>query len=127
VRYSDLLDQVVQEVLRYDSPIQNTRRFLAEDGEVAGDTRGPGCAGETRSRQPAAGALRPIKSERRGFSFGVGAYACSGGACSATIAQAAVAEVIAAVLDLRPLAASVTYRHPLNARIPLWHRKEAPR
>jgi hypothetical protein len=93
----------------------------------AGDTRGRAALARLAAANPQPERFDRFKSERRGFSFGVGAYACSGGARSATIAQAAVAEVIAAGSDLRPLAASATYRHPLNARIPLWHRKEAPR
>src|SRR3954464_1822445 len=40
----DLLRAVLLEVLRYDPPVQNTRRFLARDGIVAGQTMREGDA-----------------------------------------------------------------------------------
>ena len=35
--YPELLNPFIQEVLRYDSPVQNTRRYLSEEGFVAGE------------------------------------------------------------------------------------------
>ena len=62
-----LLDDVIDEVLRDDPPVQNTRRFVAKGGEIAGQTMHEGdailvllAAAESRPvGQSAPGAFRP--------------------------------------------------------------------
>jgi cytochrome P450 len=110
---------VVREVARHDPPVQNTRRFLAEDADVAGQAMR---SGETvlvvlaaANRDPAANPqperFDPRRRERTIFTFGLGAHACPGEAMATAIAQAGVA---------RRLAARVTYRPSANTRIPLF-------
>jgi cytochrome P450 len=128
-----LLECVLAEVLRYDPPIQNTRRFLAEDGVVAGQAMRAGdavlvvlaAANRDETANPHPERFDPFRSERRVFTFGVGVHACPGAALATTIAQAGIAAVIASGLDVRRLADGVSYHPSANARIPLW--KEAPR
>ena len=114
------------EVLRHDPPVQNTRRFLARDGVVAGRDAGRGCgAGRPRGGQPRSGgqsrapsASIPLRKERRIFTFGAGVHACPGDALAVAIARAGVERLILAGLDLEHFAANVTYRPSANARIP---------
>jgi cytochrome P450 len=123
-----LLAHILPEVLRYDPPIQNTRRFLAGDGVVAGQVMRSGdamlvvlaAANRDEAANPHPHCFDPFRSERRVFSFGVGVHACPGAALAMTIAQAGVAAVLASGLDAVPLANAVTYRPSANARIPHW-------
>jgi cytochrome P450 len=129
----DLLGHVVPEVLRYDPPIQNTRRFLAEDAMVAGKRMRAGdlvlvvlaAANRDPSANPQPERFELFRNERRTFTFGAGAHACPGAALAATIAQAGVAQLIASGLDLAPLVEAPTYRRSANARIPFWYGKGA--
>lgn len=123
-----LLPHVVREVLRHDPPIHNTRRFLAARGRVAGQEMSEGDAVlvvlAAANRDPRAN-LRPDdfdakRENRRLFTFGVGPHACPGEQIAVTIATAGVAALLAAGLDVAPLAAPVTYRPSANARIPLF-------
>lgn len=120
---------LVQEVSRFDPPVQNTRRFVAQAVSIAGTRL---AAGDTillvlaaANRDPAAN-VRPNeflleRAERRMFTFGHGAHACPGQALASVIATAA----IGALLEqhraaIRERAISWTYRPSLNGRIPLF-------
>ena len=122
------LPHVVGEVLRFDPPIQNTRRFLATGGRVAGHEM---AAGDTvlvvlaaANRDPLANfhpdVFDPLREDRRLFTFGVGPHACPGEQLAVTIATAGVAALLTAGLDVAPLAGRVSYRSSANARIPLF-------
>jgi cytochrome P450 len=122
-----LLPALVQEVLRCDSPVQNTRRFVAQAGMVAGQQMQ---AGEVvllvlaaANRDPAANHQPAhfdlFRTERRIFSFGAGAHACPGDALAGLIAQAALEHVLASRRDLASLTKTVTYRPSANTRIAL--------
>lgn len=92
------LDGVVLETLRYDPPIQNTRRFAAAGMTIAGQDVGPG---ETllliiaaANRDPAVFAdpdrFAPERAGRESLSFGVGAHRCPGQRLAWDIAVAGV-------------------------------------
>jgi cytochrome P450 len=123
-----LLPSVIQEVLRYDSPVQNTRRFLAEDGIVAGEKMKAGDAIlvilAAANRDPAANPnperFDIFRKERRIFTFGVGPHACPGEALATTIAKAGVERLIASGVALERLAETVTYSASANTRIPIF-------
>jgi cytochrome P450 len=104
------LSQVIRDVLRDDPPIQNTRRFVVQDGLVAGQPMKEGDA-----------VLVLLAAANR--AFGTGPHACPGETLAVTIAQAGVEALLQAGLDLERLAASVTYRPSANARIPLFGKK----
>jgi cytochrome P450 len=127
----DLLGSVIQEVLRYDSPVQNTRRFLAEDGFVAGAKMKAGdailvilaAANRDPSANPNPERFDVLRKERRIFTFGVGAHACPGEALATTIANAGVERLIASGVAVEQLAETMTYRASANARIPIFEER----
>ena len=122
-----LLGQALQEVLRYDAPVQNTRRFGAEDGVVAGREL---CAGDVvlvvlaaANRDPA---LNPEpdrfdihRTDRQSLAFSSGPHCCPGTALATTVAAAAVGRLLADGVDLAALVDGSAYRPSANARIPL--------
>ncbi len=101
------LPQLIQDVLRDDPPVQNTRRFVVQDGLVAGQPMKEGDA----ILVLLAAANRP---------FGTGSHACPGETLATTIAQIGVETLLQAGLDLEKLVASVTYRPSANVRIPIF-------
>lgn len=125
-----LLRDVILEVLRYDPPVQNTRRFLARDGVVAGQdmTTGDGvlvvlaAANRDPAANPSPHRFDIRRSDRRIFTFGRGVHACPGEMLALTIAHAGIAQVLASDIDLARLAGQVTYRDSVNTRIPLFTR-----
>jgi cytochrome P450 len=127
----DFLRYVIQEVLRYDSPVQNTRRFLAEDGFVAGEKMKAGdtilvilaAANHDPSANPNPERFDVFRKDRRIFTFGVGAHACPGEALAATIARAGVERLIASGLAIERLPETMTYRASVNARIPIFEER----
>jgi cytochrome P450 len=128
-----LLAPVVREVARYDPPIQNTRRFLARRGSVAGQEMGEGDAIlvvlAAANHDPAANATPAkfdlLRKDRRVFTFGIGPHACPGERLAYLIAEAAVRQLLASGIRLEELAGPIHYRASVNARIPDW-KKEPP-
>jgi cytochrome P450 len=57
------------------------------------------------------------------FTFGLGAHACPGEAIAATIAEAAVATLLAGGLDPVALSNDFSYRASMNVRIPIFRRR----
>jgi cytochrome P450 len=127
----ELLLLAIQEVLRYDSPVQNTRRFLAEGGFIAGAEMKAGdailvilaAANRDPSVNPNPERFDVFRKERRIFTFGVGAHACPGEALATTIAKAGVERLIASGIDLGRLAETMTYRASANTRIPIFEER----
>lgn len=122
-----LLRSLIAEVLRYDPPVQNTRRFLAQSGIVAGQEMQEGEAIlvvlAAANRDPAANP-RPeqfdlLREKRRIFTFGAGIHACPGDTFAMLIAQAGIAQLLAAEIDLEQCARSASYRPSANLRIAL--------
>jgi len=108
------LHQTLLDVIRYDPPVQNTRRFVARDGILAGRALKAGDAVlvllAAANRDPA-GNL---------FTFGTGPHACPGETLAITIAQAGIEALLRAGIDLEGLAENVTYRPSANTRIPVF-------
>jgi cytochrome P450 len=124
----DLIPQLVDEVLRHDPPVQNTRRFVAEDCIVAGHALRAGDAvllllaavNRDPALNPDPDAFRIDRPDRRALTLGHGAHACPGGALARTIAAAALATMLEMRTDFAALAASHAYLPSANARIPLF-------
>jgi cytochrome P450 len=137
-RYSDVhkavlddrgrLTAMVTEVTRHDAPVQNTRRFVAEDTAVAGVTLHAGDAIlvvlAAANRDPAVNAdphrFDVARQEPRTFTFGVGPHACPGTAFATAIAVAAIDALLTSGLRVEGLADGVTYRPAPNVRIPMF-------
>jgi len=109
------LAEAIQETLRFDPPVQNTRRFVAQDGIVAGQMMR---AGDAILVVLAAANRDPANQERRIFTFGAGLHACPGEKLAATIAQAGIERLLLGGLDPARFAAARSYRPSANARIP---------
>jgi len=123
----DLLQPLIQEVLRCDPPIQNTRRFLKDAGVVAGTEMRAGdvvlvvlaAANRDAVVNPDPAHFDLLRSERRLFTFGLGFHACPGQLLAATIARAGVEQLMHSGVNLQQLLETVRYRASANARVPL--------
>src|SRR5262249_42357628 len=124
----DLLRRLIQEVLRYDSPVPNTRRFLDDDGSVAGEQMKAGdvilvilaAANRDPSVNPNPERFDIFRKERQLFTFGVGPHACPGETLATTIAKAGVERLILSGIAFERLTETLTYRASANTRIPLF-------
>ena len=122
----DRLSAVVREVVRYDPPVQNTRRFLARDAVVAGQAMKTGdavlvvlaAANRDPLANPEPSSFDPLRSSREAFTFGAGAHACPGEAVAVAIATAAVHQLLAAGVKPERLAERFAYRPSANTRVP---------
>ncbi|HEX2885939.1 cytochrome P450 [Vineibacter terrae] len=119
---------VVWETLRADPPVQNTRRFVADDGVVAGQQMRRGDAIlvvlAAAGRDPAANAeparFDTARQDRRLFTFGAAVHACPGERIAAAIAQAGVARLLAGGVRPEALLQDLAYRPSGNVRMPLF-------
>jgi cytochrome P450 len=123
-----LLSRIVQEVLRHDPPVHNTRRYVAEDGMVAGQ---PMKAGDAilvvlaaANRDPALHAqphnFDPERTDKSCFTFGHGRHACPGASVATTLAVIGVQGLIARGVAFDDLPRAVRYAPSVNARIPMF-------
>ena len=120
---------LVAEVARYDSPVQNTRRFVAKRCTIggyvleAGDTVLVLLASANRDpcANPDPDSFLLNRAQRRTFSFGSGRHACPG----QQLALAIASEAILAWLHRQPasLASPCRWRYlpSLNGRIPRFY------
>src|SRR5262249_40191261 len=116
----------LQEVLRYDPPVQNTRRWVARNGVVAGQEMQEGDASlvvlAAANRDPAANPnpdwFDLSRENRMIFTFGAGIHACPGEALALAIAQAGIEQLLGSGIDLQRFLATRAYRPSINARIP---------
>ncbi len=122
-----LLAAIVAEVARHDAPVQNTRRFAAEDLTICGDHVRAGeailvivaAANRDPSVNPHPDTFDLLRHNRRTYTFGFGPHACPGMALATTIAQTAVARLLAAEADLTKLQSPAQHAPSANTRIPL--------
>lgn len=119
---------VVAEVARWDAPVQNTRRFVAEECVLAdqhlhvGDCLLLVLASGNRDAalNYAPDAFMPARADRRSLTFGAGAHQCPGEALAIEMAAACV-HTLAQHGDLQARFGRQAGFRPLsNARIPLF-------
>jgi cytochrome P450 len=123
----DALRGIVDEVVRFDPSIQNTRRWIATPGNVAGRGMAAGdavlvvlaAANRDASVNPDPDLFDPLRRDRRSFTFGIGDHACPGERLATGIAVAGVKQVLASGSDLDLVARPVSYHPSANVRIPL--------
>ena len=121
------LTAVLREVLRFDPPIQNTRRFLAEDCDIGGWKMRAGDAVllllAAANRDPTANALPdvfdPLRVNPEIFTFGAGAHLCPGAGIAVAMAKGAVQQLLESGIDLDALTEDLRYRASQNARVPI--------
>ncbi len=124
-RTPDGLWDVLWEVLRYDAPVQNTRRFVLREVRVCGQRLPAGdtvllvlaAANRDEEANAAPDAFLPSRTARRTFTFGLGAHLCPGQALSLALARAGMEQLLRRGLDFGTLHA-VGYRPSLNVRVP---------
>ena len=127
------LGAAIQEVLRTDPPVQNTRRFVQRTGVVAGQPMRQGdailvllgAAGRDPAANPDPQRFDPGRRGRRIFCFGGGVHACPGARIAVAIAEAGVGCLLAAGADPGRLARTVRYRASLNGRMALFGAADA--
>jgi len=120
------VEALLAEVQRFDPPVQNTRRFVAQTCEIDGVRLE---AGEVILVLLASANRDPLlnveperfvvdRPNRRSFSFGSGRHQCPGQALALHIAAATVREILGQGVNLQQL--TWHYRPSLNGRIPLF-------
>ncbi|MFZ6648561.1 cytochrome P450 [Undibacterium sp. TJN25] len=118
----------IAEVLRWDAPVQNTRRFAAEDCRVLGHTVRAGdtvlvvlaAANRDPAWNPQADVFDPRRRQRRCFSFGSGVHLCPGQQWAAQMAHAAISQLCGMPLDFSRLAKARSFRASANIRMRLY-------
>lgn len=116
----------VAQVARLDPPVQNTRRFMAADAMVCGQSPRANDAVlvllAAAAHDPAVDVAVDVAvdavSLQRPWTFGTGRHGCPGDALAQVLAACTVQALLAR--DVRParLADGVRYRPSVNARIP---------
>ena len=119
---------IVREVVRYDPPVQNTRRFVARDATVTGHAMKAGdvvlvvlaAANRDPMANPEPSRFDPLRPSRQAFTFGNGPHACPGESIATAIAVAGVRQLLGCGVEPERLAADVTYRASANTRVPIF-------
>ena len=127
VQHPALLCDVIEEVLRFDAPIQNTRRWFAEATSVLGQTIPAAdavlvvlaAANRDPRANPDPDRFDPGRSPRRTLAFGEGAHACPGRVLATYIARAGIEALLERGVDPRSIDPNPEYRPLPHARIPL--------
>jgi len=125
------MQMLVNEVCRFDAPIQNTRRFVTQDTVIL-DTPLPagapillllGSANRDSTSNQQADELQWNRAPQPYFSFGHGVHACPGRSMALVIAASAITQAIQST-PLDHLSSLLVDYHPsVNARIPLFKAK----
>lgn len=119
------VDDTLDEVLRLDPPVQNTRRYAAESTAILGTTMDRGAtilvvlAAANRSLTTP-GRTKPRFPHPPFFSFGHGPHACPGQSAARLIAGQVVEVLLSAGIDVHQLGRAFSYRPSVNTRIPIF-------
>ena len=127
-RGTDALSSVVEETVRYDSPVQNTRRFLVDDVSIGNATLHRGdtvllliaAANRDEHLNPNPHRFDATRQQRRTFTFGEGPHACPGKTIAVAIATSAVEHLLKTGFDASRASARITYHRSANIRMPLF-------
>ena len=118
--------RLVQEVSRFDSPVQNTRRFAAEHLRIEGVDLAPGAAIllvlASANRDPAANPkpdeFQLARADTRVYSFSRGIHACPGQRLAEWVASAALEQLWATRGSDWHRTLQWDYRSSANGRLP---------
>ncbi|MFZ6746360.1 cytochrome P450 [Undibacterium sp. JH2W] len=122
------IKDLIAEVARYDAPVQNTRRFVTQACEIAGQALQAGevivvflaAANRDASANHDADSLQLDRPDRKVFSFGHARHACPGQPIAEQISASSLHHLLAAS-ELGWHRLSWTYRPSLNGRIPVFN------
>ena len=117
---------LVHEVARFDPPVQNTRRFVAQATSVAGVALQPddtillllAAAGRDEQAHSQPDVFLLERPARKLLGFGHGRHACPGQELAMLIATSAIQHMLALPLALDPATLGWTYRPSANGRLP---------
>jgi cytochrome P450 len=121
-------ERLVHETSRYDSPVQNTRRFVVERTSIAGIALEPGAVVllvlGAANRDPRANS-RPQeflldRPDRCVFSFSRGAHACPGQALACGIVSAVLAVLFETMTAGELARLAWSWNPSLNVRLPIF-------
>lgn len=124
-----LAASLVRETARFDPPVQNTRRFVAQATTVGGVRLEPGAvillllgaAGRDERAYAQANDFVLDRPEHALPGFGHGRHACPGQALARTIAAAVLEHLLSLPNGLDPAMLQWTYRPSVNGRLPLFN------
>lgn len=125
-----LVADLVAEVARYDSPVQNTRRFVAKRCTVRGNVLAAGdtvllllaSANRDSYANPDPDSFLLKRTQRRTFSFGSGRHECPGQQLALTIACEAISVWLHRYTAQADHPCRWSYLPSLNGRIPNFYR-----
>ncbi len=123
-REPDLIRSAVEELLRYDSPVQATARLAKADVEVGGRTIQAGqgvvlllgAANRDPEQFPDPHALDLARADNRHLAFGAGAHFCVGAPLARLEGQIAIGTVLRRFPDLRLVDAPLAWRESVAFR-----------
>jgi cytochrome P450 len=124
----DRLRPFVWEVMRFDPPVQNTRRYASENISLEGSTVHAGdqvllilaAANRDPSAFPNPGAFELERVGPPSFGFGSGRHECPGQSLALEITCAALRVLLRSFFPANELSGNVVYRASANTRIPLF-------
>jgi cytochrome P450 len=122
------INSFVEEVTRFDPPVQNTRRFVNQTTHIAGVELQAGdaiilvlaAASRDPLANPAPNDFILARTNRRVFGFGHGRHACPGQKLACSITAAAMEYLLESERTMSRDARQWTYRPSLNGRIPVF-------
>lgn len=129
-----LWPEFMAEVLRHDSPVQNTRRYVARAGSIAGEEmqRGEGvlvllaAANRDPSANPEPDRFIVRRVRRRLFGFGAASHHCPGRDHAVAIATVGLRVLLQRGLIPDSWPGPVHYRPSVNLRLPLLGPEDHP-
>jgi cytochrome P450 len=125
------IDEVfLREVARFDSPVQNTRRYVVRDCALGGCRLRRGdsvlvvlaAANRDPAVNPEPDCFRPSRVGAHVYGWGLGTHRCPGVSLSLCIAECAVSSLGALIGSWNRLPAPSGYLPLSNVRIPVFER-----
>ena len=122
----EMVDNAIEELIRYDSPVQVTDRFMTEPIDVAGHTLSTGdgvivllgAANRDPRRYQAPDELRLDRPDPRPLSFGHGIHHCLGAALARLEASVAIPAFVRAHPGYRVQSGAVAWKRSTTLRGP---------
>lgn len=123
-----LAANLVNEVNRFDPSVQNTRRFVTADMQLAGENLKSGdsilvllaAANRDSKVNPNPAEFNIFRKHICSFTFGSSRHACPGQLIATKIAETGIRKLVSTVGEIAGLTKDFNYRKSANIRIPLF-------